>query len=109
MNPLGNKEYDLEFCGVPIHIKIIADKEVDPEFGTGALGVTPAHSMIDWEMGQKNNLPVVQVIDEKARMMVGGENLLGKKTTEAREVIVEWLRSQNLLEKEEDINYGRRR
>lgn len=97
------KEYDAVFCGVPIHIKIIADKEVDKDFGTGALGVTPAHSMIDWEIGQKNNLPVVQVIDEKARMMVGGENLLGKKVTEAREIIVEWLKSEGLLEKEEEI------
>ncbi len=97
------KEYDAVFCGVKIHIKIIADKSVEKEFGTGALGVTPAHSMIDWEIGQKNNLPVIQVIDEKAKMMVGGENLLGKKVTEAREVIVEWLKTEGLLEKEEDI------
>jgi len=97
------KEYDAVFCGVPIHIKIIADKEVDKDFGTGALGVTPAHSKIDWEMGEKNHLPVVQVIDEKARMMVGDERLLGKKVTEAREVIVEWLKSEGLLEKEENI------
>jgi valyl-tRNA synthetase len=97
------KEYDAVFCGVPIHIKIIADKSVEKDFGTGALGVTPAHSMIDWEMGLKNNLPVIQVIDEKARMMVGGENLLGKKVVEAREVIVEWLKSEGLLEKEEEI------
>jgi valyl-tRNA synthetase len=97
------KEYDLKFCEVPIHIKIIADKEVDPEFGTGALGVTPAHSMIDWEMADRHELPRPQVINEYAKMSVGGENLLGKKTTEARELIVEWLRSQNLLEKEEEI------
>ena len=97
------KEYDAVFCGVPIHIKIIADKSVEKEFGTGALGVTPAHSMIDWEMGQKNSLPVIQVIDEKARMMVGDERIIGKKTTEVREVIVEWLKSEGLLEKEEDI------
>jgi valyl-tRNA synthetase len=97
------KEYDAVFCGVPIHIKIIADKEVDKEFGTGALGVTPAHSMIDWEMGQKNNLPIIPVIDEKARMIVGDERILGKKVTEAREVIVEWLKSEGLLEKEETV------
>jgi len=97
------KEYDAVFCGVPIHIKIIADKAVEKEFGTGALGVTPAHSQIDWEMGEKNNLPVVQVIDEKARMMVGDERLLGKKTTEARDVVVEWLKSKGLLEKEESV------
>jgi valyl-tRNA synthetase len=97
------KEYDLEFCGIPLHIKVIADKEVDPEFGTGALGVTPAHSMIDWEMADRHNLPRPQVINEYAKMSVGGENILGKKTTEAREVIVEWLQSEGLLEKEEDI------
>lgn len=97
------KEYDLEFCGVPIHIKIIADKEVDPIFGTGALGVTPAHSMIDWEIADRHNLPRPQVINEYAKMSIGDERILGKKTTEAREVIVEWLRSENLLEKEEDV------
>jgi len=97
------KEYDAIFCGVPIHIKIIADKEVDKDFGTGALGVTPAHSVIDWEMGQKNSLPVIPVIDEKARMIVGDERILSKKTTEAREVIIEWLKSEGLLEKEESV------
>jgi valyl-tRNA synthetase len=97
------QEYDAIFCGVPIHIKIIGDKSVEKEFGTGALGVTPAHSMVDWDMGQRNNLPVVQVIDEKARMTVGDERLIGKKVAEARETIVEWLKSEGLLEKEEEI------
>lgn len=97
------KEYDLEFCGVPIHIKIIADEAVEKDFGTGALGVTPAHSMTDWEIADRHNLPRPQVINEYAKMMVGGENILGKKTIEAREVIAEWLRSENLLEKEEDV------
>jgi len=99
---VGN-EYDAVFCNVPIHIKIIADKEVEKDFGTGALGVTPAHSKIDWEMAERHDLPKDKaVIDEKARMTVGGENLLGKKTTEAREVVVAWLKSEGLLEKEED-------
>lgn len=97
------KEYDAVFCGVPIHIKIIADKEVEKDFGTGALGVTPMHSMTDWEMADRHNLPKVQVINEYAKMTVGDERILGKKTTEAREVIVEWLRSEGLLEKEEVI------
>ena len=97
------KEYDVVFCEVPIHIKIIADKEVDPTFGTGALGVTPAHSMIDWEMADRHDLPRPQVINEYAKMSIGNEQLLGKKTTEAREIIVTWLREQNLLEKEEDV------
>lgn len=98
------KEYDMVFCGVPIHIKIVGDDHVEKDFGTGALGVTPAHSQIDWEIAQTHNLPIKPVINEYAKMTVGGENILGKKTTEAREVVVSWLKEQNLLEKEEDIN-----
>jgi len=51
------KEYDVVFCGVPIHITIIADSAVEKDFGTGALGVTPAHSMTDWEIADRHNLP----------------------------------------------------
>jgi valyl-tRNA synthetase len=96
------KEYDVIFCDVPLHIKVIADTEVDKDFGTGALGVTPAHSHIDWEMSERHNLPRPQVINEYAKMTVDGR-LNGKKTTEAREIVVEWLRQEGLLEKEENI------
>lgn len=96
------KEYDAVFCGVPIHIKVIADESVEKEFGTGALGVTPAHSMIDYEIAQRHNLPLKQVINEYAKMTVDGD-LNGKKTTEARGVIVDWLQAAGLLEKEENI------
>lgn len=98
------KEYDAIFCGVAIHIKIIADEAVEKNFGTGALGVTPAHSIIDWEMADRHDLPRPQVISEYAKMMVGNENLMGKKVTEAREIIVEWLRAEGLLQKEEEID-----
>ncbi|MBI5421068.1 MAG: valine--tRNA ligase [Parcubacteria group bacterium] len=97
------KEYALEFCGVPLTIKIIADESVEKEFGTGALGVTPAHSTIDAEIAERHKLPTKQVIDERGRIIVGGENILNKKTTEAREIIVEWLKQMGLLEKGEDI------
>jgi valyl-tRNA synthetase len=92
-----------DFCGVKLNIKIIADENVEKDFGTGALGVTPAHSMIDWEMAEKNKLPIIPVINEYAKMSVGDEKIFGKKTTEAREIIVEWLRSNALLEKEETV------
>ncbi len=96
------QEYDAVFCDVPIHIKVVADKSVDPEFGTGALGVTPAHSHIDWEMSERHNLPRPQVINEYAKMSVPGR-LNDKKTLEARELVAEWLRAENLMEKEEDV------
>ncbi|MDE2188226.1 MAG: valine--tRNA ligase [Patescibacteria group bacterium] len=97
------KEYDAVFTGEPIHLKVIADTSVDKEFGTGALGVTPAHSQIDWEMGQKHGLPLKQVINEYAKMTVGDDSIKGKKTIEAREAVVEWLKFEGLLEKEEEI------
>ena len=50
------KEYDAIFCDVPIHITIVADKEVDPTFGTGAVGLTPAHSKIDWDIADRHEL-----------------------------------------------------
>ena len=97
------KEYDAIFCDVPIHIKIVADKEVDPAFGTGAVGITPAHSQTDWEIADRHLLShEAVVINEYARMSVGGR-LKDAKTTKAREIVVDWLRSEGLFEKEEDI------
>ncbi len=98
------KTFDVDFCGEKLHIKIIADKDVDMEFGTGALGVTPSHSMIDWEMAERHSLPKIQVIDERAKMLAGNDEIKGKKTTEAREIIARILAEQGLLIKEEEIN-----
>ncbi len=99
---LVGKEYDVEFVGVPLHLKIIADREVDPEFGTGALGVTPAHSQADWEIADRHDLPRPQVINEYAKMTVEGE-LNGKKVLEARTAVLEWLKTNDLVVSEEEI------
>jgi valyl-tRNA synthetase len=97
------KEYDLVFAGVPIHIKIVGDEAVEKEFGTGAVGVTPAHSIVDAEIALRHNLPTIQVINGYAKMMVSTPELADKKITEAREIIVNWLKTEGLLEKEEDV------
>ena len=98
------KEYDVEFAGTKLHIKVIADPEIDPEFGTGAVGVTPAHSIVDAEIAQRHNLPMVQVINEYAKMTdEAGSLAAGKKTKEAREVIVRWLKENELLSEEKEI------
>lgn len=101
---LIGKEFEANFAEEKLNIKIIADEEVDPEFGTGALGVTPAHSQIDFEMGEKNNLPVKKVINEFSKMETESDLVNGKKVLEAREIAVEWLRENTLLEKEEEIS-----
>lgn len=97
------KTYKGVFCNVPLNIKIIADESVEKDFGTGALGVTPAHSIIDWEMSQRHNLEIKPVINEYAKMIAGDETVIGKKTTEARKIIIEWLEKENLLEKSEPV------
>lgn len=98
------KEYDVEFCGVKLHIKIIADKEVEKDFGTGALGVTPAHSHLDWALAERHNLPKPQVINEYAKMIVGDERILNKKTADARAAIVEWIKAEGLMIEEKEIS-----
>lgn len=100
------KEYDVEFCGTPIHIKVIADESVEKEFGTGALGVTPAHSMIDWEIADRHDLPRPQVINEYAKIVNISESspVFNKKVTEARDIVVSWLRENNLLIEEKEID-----
>ncbi|HTW96068.1 MAG TPA: class I tRNA ligase family protein, partial [Candidatus Methylomirabilis sp.] len=71
---------------------------------TGALGVTPAHSMVDYQMAQKNELPMIKVIDESAKIHPGFGEYSGLRALDAREKIVERLREAGLLEKEEDIS-----
>ncbi|MDQ7815223.1 MAG: valine--tRNA ligase [Patescibacteria group bacterium] len=98
------KTYTANFCGKEIKIKVIADHEVDPEFGTGALGVTPAHSMIDFEMALRHDLPLVQVIDQDAHMTVeAGADFAGLTTVEAREKIEKLLTENGCLIKSEKI------
>jgi valyl-tRNA synthetase len=100
------KQYDVLFCGALLHIKIIADSAVEKDFGTGALGVTPAHSIIDWEMADRHDLPRPQVINEYAKMCgIPNESpVFGKKVGEARDIVVEYLRSEGLLEDEKEID-----
>ncbi len=97
------KTYEVDFCHENLSITIVGDEAVDPTFGTGALGVTPAHSSIDWDIAQRHNLLLKPVINEYAKMSVSSELLSGKKTTEARELVVTWLKENNLLIQEEEV------
>jgi valyl-tRNA synthetase len=98
------KTYKINFVGVNLGIKIIADKNVDMNFGTGALGVTPAHSLVDWQMAQKEGLDMIKVINEEAKIKTGFKDFSGLSVYEARKTIVAKLKEQKLLLKVEDIN-----
>ena len=95
--------YKVNFAGANLEIKVVADEIVDMEFGTGALGVTPAHSQIDAELALRHNLPSIQVINEHAKIKLPIPGLEGEKTVAAREKIVKWLKTEGLLIKEGEI------
>jgi valyl-tRNA synthetase len=100
---LIGKTISTKFCGIPLKITIIADHQVDPAFGTGALGVTPAHSHIDWKIAEKNNLKIIKVIDEQGKIHPGFGEFSGLSAEEARKKIVSELKEKNLLSREEEI------
>ncbi|MDO8558633.1 MAG: valine--tRNA ligase [bacterium] len=83
-------------------ISVIGDDAVDKDFGTGAVKVTPAHDLTDYEIAQRHNLELRQVIGTDGKMTaLAGTEYAGSKTAEARDRIVAALKEQNLLEKEE--------
>ena len=100
------QEFNLNFVGQKLTLKVIADRNVDPDFGTGALGVTPAHSMIDWQMAQENNLPIIKVINEQGLIREEFGDYSGLDVLAAREKIVTELEAAGLLIKEEEINHN---
>ncbi len=84
-------------------IKIIADKRVDKEFGTGAVKITPAHDPNDYDIALKHNLKSVRVIDHNARMTGPiKKKFIGLDRFECREKIINDLKKLGLIEKEED-------
>lgn len=88
----------------PRAIKIIGDACVDPNYGTGALGVTPAHSQIDFELYEKHKLELIQIIGIDGLMTsCAGKDYQGLTSTQAREKFVTWLESKNLIVKKEEI------
>jgi len=91
------------FCGQNLKIKIIADRQVEMDFGTGALGVTPAHSATDFKIAEDNDLQIIKVINEDGLIKSGFGEFSGLKTLEARKLIIEKLKDDGLLEKEEEI------
>ncbi|MCD4693911.1 valine--tRNA ligase [bacterium] len=97
------KEYKVDFLGIKLNLKIIADRNVDMEFGTGALGVTPAHSAVDWDMATKNDLKIIKVIDEEGKIKKDFGDFSNLPVKEARDLIVNGLKEQELIEKEEDV------
>jgi len=83
-------------------IPIIADEAIDPEFGTGVLKVTPAHDTLDFEIGQRHDLPVIDVLTPDGRVNCPAvAELDGLDRFEARKKAAELLEARGLLAKAE--------
>lgn len=95
---------------VPIihrEIPIIADEGVDPAFGTGAVKVTPAHDPLDFEIGQRHNLPIIEVIRPDGTIGTeAGQLFTGQTVEQARQNIVNTLTSEEIIRKVDDHTHS---
>lgn len=80
-------------------IPVIADAAVELSFGTGALKVTPAHDLKDYEIGKRHNLLIIAGVDKEGRLTEIAGEFDGLKTSEAREKVVTKLQEAGFLEK----------
>ncbi|OGS08084.1 MAG: valine--tRNA ligase [Elusimicrobia bacterium RIFOXYA12_FULL_51_18] len=87
-------------------IPVIYDSEVDKAFGTGAVKITPAHDPVDFALGQRHGLPIMQVISFEGRMTAVPEKYAGKSVQAARKEILEDLKAGEFLEKEEHYRHS---
>jgi valyl-tRNA synthetase len=103
------KKYKGQFVILPLmnrEIPFIEDDLVDPAFGTGVVKVTPAHDPADFEMGQRHDLPQIEVIGEDAKITEAGGPYKGLDRNEARKRVVEDLEAQNFLVRTEPFTHN---
>jgi len=97
-------------CILPLvgrRLPIIADEHVDPEFGTGALKITPGHDPNDFEIGRKHGLEEIGVIGPDGRLTEeAGERFAGLSAVEAQEAVVAALREEGRLRGEEPYTHS---
>jgi len=87
-------------------IPIVFDAHVEREFGTGALKVTPAHDLNDFEISRRHDLPALKIMDESGTMNEAAGDYAGLDRFACRKKVVEDLEKLGLLEKVEDYQHG---
>ena len=101
------EKYTSKNASLPIigrKIPIISDESVDMTFGTGALKITPGHSLTDYEIGQRNNLEIINILNLDGSLNENSLHYQGIDRLQARKSIIDELSSLGLLEMEEDYN-----
>ena len=112
VNPGDERYGDLvgQYCILPLvgrRLPIIADEHVDPEFGTGALKITPGHDPNDFEIGRKHGLEEIVAIGPDGRLTEeAGERFAGLTAAEAQEMVVLALREEGVLRDEEPYTHS---
>lgn len=86
-------------------VPIIFDDAIDKEFGTGCLKVTPAHDIVDYEIGLRHSLPVIDTINEDGTISEVGQVFIGLDRFAARKAAIKKLEEDGLIEKSEDYNH----
>jgi len=87
-------------------VQVIADEDVDPEFGTGALKVTPGHDPLDFAIGRRHELPEPMVVGPDGKMNDQAGDLAGLTQEEAGERILAWAKERGLLDKLEPYRHS---
>jgi valyl-tRNA synthetase len=87
-------------------IPIIADELVDPAFGTGCVKVTPAHDPNDFEMGQRHQLPLINIMNKDSTLNENAGTFVGQDRFVARKNVVQRLEADGYLVKIEDYNHS---
>ena len=87
-------------------VPIITDERVEPQFGTGALKITPGHDPTDFEIGRDHGLPEPMVIGPDGRMNDTVPELSGLTQEEASERVLAWCRERDLIEKRESYRHS---
>jgi valyl-tRNA synthetase len=87
-------------------VRVIADRRVEPEFGTGAVKVTPGHDPTDFEIGREHNLPEPMVIGPDGRLNAEAGDLAGLTQAEADERVLAWLKARGRIVKREHYRHA---
>ena len=86
------------------HVPVIADARVEPEFGSGALKITPGHDPVDFDIGRDHGLETLTVVGPDGTMIA--EGFEGMSQRDADERVVEWLKEHGQLEKRESYRHS---
>lgn len=96
------KTIEVEGVNGPFEVRVVADEMVDPEFGTGVVKITPAHSFDDWEVAQRHNLAPLRVINHDGTLNHHAGQFSGMTVLEARKAVAKALKEKGLLVKVDD-------